>query len=97
MEIIKIIKQTENPLFKRREVEIEVKAEVVPSYSETEKILAEKFSGHTEAIKIKQVKGKFGSNHFLVIANIYDSKEKKEATEPKLKKHKKKEAEEKKA
>lgn len=82
----KIIEEKQNPLFARKEIILEVKNEVVPSYAEVEKIISEKFSAQPEAIKIRKIDAKFGSNVFTVYANVYSSKEDKDNTETKTKK-----------
>ena len=89
MENITIVSQKENPLFNRKEVELNVEANVSPKISEAEEAVAKEFSVNQENVKIKKVNGKFGSNKFLITANIYSSKEDKEKTEPKPKEKKK--------
>ena len=91
MENFKIIEQKENPLFKRKEIKISIETEVTPSYTDTEKLISEKFSVSVENIKIKKISGNFGSRTFIITVNIYDSKEDKENIEPKSKKDKVKE------
>lgn len=83
---LNILEQTENPLFKRKEISGIVKAEKAPSREDTLKLLSEKFSVPVEAIKIKNILGKFGSNNFKLEANIYGSREEKDALEIKKKK-----------
>jgi len=90
MENIKVVEEKDNPLFKRREIELEAESHVTPSHSETEKLISEKFSAKAENIKIKKILGSFGSNIFRITANIYQSKEDKERTEKKQKKKKEK-------
>ena len=89
MKNLKILKQRENPLFNRREVEINLEARVAPKIREAEEFIAKEFSSHTDNVKIKKIKGRFGSNNFVISANIYNSKEEKEKIEPKSKKDKK--------
>lgn len=81
MEIIKIIKEIDNPLFKRKEVEILIASEIIPSQLEVEKLLSEKFSIDKDNVKIKKIKGKFGYKEFMISANLYSSKEAKESIE----------------
>lgn len=81
----KIIIDTQNPLFNRREIEGEVHAEVTPSRAEVAQILAKKFSADIETIKIRTIKGRFGSKTFVVVANIYASKKDKDKIEAKSK------------
>ena len=78
---LKEIKKHENLLFKRHEIEVVVESESSPKNSEVEKSLSEKYSIPVENIEIKSIKGHFGSNEFLITANIYSSKEEKEETE----------------
>ena len=89
MENITIVSQKENPLFNRKEVELNVEANVSPKISEAEEAVAKEFSTNQENVKIKKVNGKYGSNKFLITANIYSSKEDKEKIEPKPKEKKK--------
>jgi len=89
MENFKILEQKENPLFKRKEVEVSVDSEITPSHTEVEKLISEKFSTEIENIKIKKIHGKFGSKNFLISAKIYESQEEKDRTEQKSKKLKK--------
>jgi ribosomal protein S24E len=83
---LKIITDAENKLFNRREIEGEIYAESAPSRQEVMRIISEKFSANPEVIKIKTIKGKFGEKVFLIVANIYKSKEEKDKTELKKKK-----------
>lgn len=96
MENLKMLKQRENPLFNRKEIEISIEASVAPKMKEAEEFIAKEFSSHTDNIKIKKIKGRFGSNNFIITASIYYSKEDKEKTESKTKKDKKNKIEEKK-
>ena len=82
----KIISEIENPLFNRKEIEGEIHSEVTPSREEVTKIISEKFSAPSETIKIRTIKGKFGQKVFLIVANIYKSKEDKDKIENKKKK-----------
>ncbi len=93
---IKILEEKENPLFNRKEIKLEIEADVTPSHVEVEKLISEKFSTAPENIKINFIKGKFGIKKFLVITKIYKSKQDKDNTEIKTKKQReaeKKEAE----
>ena len=89
MKNMKIITQRENPLFNRKEIEIILNANIAPRISETEEFVAKEFSTNHENVKIKKIKGRFGSTNFTVTANIYYSKEDKDKIEPKSKKEKK--------
>jgi len=82
----KIISETENPLFNRKAIEGELYADKTPSREEVAKFLSEKFSAPIDTIKIRTIKGKFGSKVFLIVANIYKTKEDKDRIEHKKKK-----------
>jgi len=78
---LKIVIENENPLFNRREIEGEIRAETIPSRPEVRKLLAEKYSVSEDTIKIRTIKGAYGSKVFLLVANIYKSKEDKDGVE----------------
>ncbi len=86
MKNFKILNKKENPLFKRKEVEFSIEADVTPSRVDTKKFISEKFSAPIDAIKIKNILGKFGSKSFTIRTNIYSSIEYKESIEPRKKK-----------
>ncbi|MEK6842549.1 MAG: hypothetical protein AABX84_01940 [Nanoarchaeota archaeon] len=86
MKFLKVISEKENPLFKRKEVYVEIESESVPKKEYAEKIISEKFSTPEEWIAIKKIDGRFGSRIFRITASLYHSKEIKEQTEPKSKK-----------
>lgn len=97
---IKIINQTENKLFNRKEIQAEIESDATPSKTEVLNLVSKETSVSEDNIKIKGIYGKFGSKVFEVNANVYDSKEDKEKTEHKTKKEieaEKKELEAKKA
>lgn len=83
-----VVQDRQNPLLKRREVKVVVEAEKNPSMKEAAEIIAKQFKTGEEKAQVKLVRGKFGRNTFLIVANIYDSKEDKEKIEPKQKKGK---------
>ena len=85
MENLKIINKKENKLFNRKEIIIGVESKITPNKKETEKLISEKLSVEIEKIKIKKIQGKFGSNDFTILTNIYDSKKDKDEIEPKEK------------
>lgn len=85
MENFKIIDEKENPLFNRKEVRASIEADITPSNADIVKLISEKFSTQPENIKIKKIEGSFGLNNFIIIANIYNSKEDKESIERKSK------------
>ena len=83
-----IIEEKENFLTNRKEVKFIVKAEKCLNYDEALGIIAEKFKSAPELVVVKQVKGKFGRNTFLISAFIYKTKEDKEMFERKKKEKK---------
>ena len=84
-----IITQRENPAFNRKEVEVNVETEITPKTSEAEAFIAKEFSSNAENVKIKKIKGRFGSKNFIITANIYAVKEDKDKIELRTKKVKK--------
>ena len=83
---LKILEEKSNDLFDRKEIKSVVEAEITPSRKEILDVLAEKYKVPKENIKIKGIRGKFGSKTFAVEANIYSSKETREKVELKKKK-----------
>ncbi len=76
MKEIKIKKDWENPLLKKREIEFETFSEIAPTRKETMKFSSEKFSKPEENIILKSIKGSFGSKNFIISIDIYESEEK---------------------
>ena len=72
---IKIINEKENPLFSRKEIQVEIASKSVPSHIEVKSLVAKKFSVNENVIRIKEIKGKFGVSVFTVNVNIYSSLE----------------------
>jgi len=85
MQNFKIIKEKENSLFKRKEIQASVDADSTPSHLEVLNFISEKFSCPKENIKIKGILGGFGTQTFKLIINIYKSKQDKDAVELKKK------------
>lgn len=83
---MKTIEDKENSLLNRREIKIVTEAEKNPSFSDAENLLADKFKADKELIVIKNIKGKFGRNTFLITSFIYKNKEEKEKLEKKKEK-----------
>jgi len=83
---MKIIQDRQNDLLKRREVKVVVESSNNPSIDEAKKIVVDEFKVGEGGISIKKVAGKFGRKTFLIVANIYKSKEDKDKAEPKTKK-----------
>jgi ribosomal protein S24E len=84
------IKEKKNPVFNRREIEVNAIMNVSPKIKEAEELIGKEFSADSENVKIKKIKGRFGSNTFVITANIYTSKEDKDKTETKIKTPRKK-------
>ncbi|MFA5856588.1 MAG: hypothetical protein WC867_04470 [Candidatus Pacearchaeota archaeon] len=70
-----IQKETRNEFFKRKEVSLILESEKNPGFSEIKEKLATKFSKPVENIDAYNIKGRFGTDTFLIKAYIYDSKE----------------------
>ena len=85
------MKEFKNVLLKRKEVEFAVHSDSNPGYGNAKKIIAEKLKADEKLVVVKAVRGKFGSNDFIIEAFVYDSEEAKKNIEP-VKKEKKKEA-----
>lgn len=85
---IKILKESQNPLFNRKEVFASTESVVSPSNDEVSATLAKKYSIEKNAIRIKGIHGKFGTNEFTITANIYPSNEERDNVERLTKKEK---------
>ena len=72
---IKNVQEKDNLLFNRKEIKIDVGAEITPSREEALKIVCEKFSCASEVIKIIRIGSNFGTKVFTIVADIYGSKE----------------------
>ncbi|MBU3913806.1 MAG: hypothetical protein KKB21_04705 [Nanoarchaeota archaeon] len=82
---MKVLEEKENILLNRTEVKIVVEADKNPSIPEAAKIAAEKFKSSDDLVAVKSIRGKFGRNTFLIVANIYKSKDNLDLVEPKPK------------
>jgi ribosomal protein S24E len=91
-EKLTIIHEKKNPIFDRKEIEVATVMNITPKIKEAEEFIGKEFSANPENIKIKKIKGRFGSNNFVITANIYSSKEEKDKIETKIKTPKKKKA-----
>jgi ribosomal protein S24E len=83
---VEISQEKNNELFNRREISGVIKSKVIPKREEVLEFLSKKYSKPVELIKVKGIQGGFGSQEFKMEANIYDSKEEKDAVEIKKKK-----------
>ena len=79
------MKDLQNKLLNRREVQIVIGSASNPGFDGAKKIIGDTFKVKDEMIVVKKVKGKFGRDTFLVDALIYDSVKEKDRIEPKIK------------
>ena len=85
---MKIINSQEkqNLLLDRKEVRIDVEADITPSRFECINAVVEKFSCPKDVVNIIRVDSNFGTKVFTIVADIYGSKESKESIAIKRKK-----------
>jgi ribosomal protein S24E len=83
---LKILEEKNNQLFKRKEIKAVIISEITPSRNSILELLSKKFDTPAENVKIKGIRGNFGSSNFSIEANIYASKEEKDIIELKKKK-----------
>ena len=88
---MEVIIEKDNKLFNRKEVQINLEAEVTPSHEKAKELISEKFSTQPENIRVKKISGKFGTKIFTISANIYPSEEEKNKIEIFSKKEKERE------
>ena len=82
---MEIIKDFRNDLLKRKEVEVTIESDSNPGFDFSREKVSSEFGVAADVVAIKAVRGKFGSNEFLVEAFIYDSVDDMEKTEVKPK------------
>ena len=80
---MKVIKDFNNKLLKRREALVSIESPSNPGISEATKKVAEHFKTGEEVVVIKSLKSSYGKSEFVADVLIYDSLEAKESTEPK--------------
>ena len=85
MELI-ILSENDNALFGRKEIKAELTSEATPNRLQILDLISKKFACPIENIKIMGINGNFGTRDFIIEANVYHSKENKEAVELKKKK-----------
>lgn len=83
------LKETNNKLLKRKEVIVKEKYDSNPGFAKATQDIATKFKAQEEAIAIKKINSKFGTNNFEIEAFIYNTVEDKAKIEPKPKEKKK--------
>lgn len=72
--------EKQNPLFGRKEVVLKLTEEdFPPKKDEAAKMVAEKLAVPEDNIHIEKIEGKFGTNDFIITAEVYNSKEHKES------------------
>lgn len=89
---LKITNEQQNPLFNRKEVFATVESTIIPTKQDVANALAEKYKVDSTALRVLDVKGKFGSQEFTIRANVYPSQEERNNTEALTKKEKEAEA-----
>jgi ribosomal protein S24E len=83
---LKITKEHDNVMLKRKEVEASVSfSKSTPSNADVAKALATKMSASEDVVVVKQILGGFGSSSAAIKAYVYASKEQKDKWEPKIK------------
>ena len=80
---MEILQDKDNFLFNRKEIKLIVEAEKSPSFEEASEVVSKEFKAEKDNILVKEVRGKFGRNTFLISAFVYKTKEDKEKFEPK--------------
>jgi len=83
---LKVLENNSNTLFNRKEVKVEVESSSTPGREEATNAIAHEFKVIADAVKIMGIQGIFGTSVFKIRANVYDSKEDKDAVELKKKK-----------
>lgn len=78
---MEITSEIRNDLFKRNEIMAELEAEKNPGFDEVRKMISEQTKKSEDSIDVYGIKGSFGSNSFVIKANVYDSKEDKDNAE----------------
>lgn len=87
---MELIEEKQNSLLNRKELVLNIsELESPPSMETAKKMVAEKFSVPEESIHISKIAGKFGSNGFTLLANIYSSGSEREKFHIRKKKEKK--------
>ena len=85
---LKILKESQNPLFNRKEVFVSTESSITPSNEEVLTALSEKYSVDKNAIRVNGIHGKFGSSEFTITANVYPSNKERDNVEKLTKKEK---------
>lgn len=83
---LKNIQENKNSLFDRNEIKADVELDITPRREEALKAVCEKFSCSKDVVSIIRIDSNFGTKVFTIVADIYASKEAKEAVAVKRKK-----------
>jgi len=83
---VQILNKNENPLLKRKEVQLVIKSEITPSRVDVLNEICKKLSCKPEVVRIKKINGAFGMKSFDVYVEIYNSESDKEVYSPTIKK-----------
>ena len=86
---MELIKEFQNDLLKRKELNFRTAGESNPGFEDCMKKIAGKLKVLEENVAVKSVRNNFGRKEFLIEAFVYDTKEDKERIEPKSKSRKK--------
>jgi len=70
---LKVITETVNPLFGRKEIRVTIEASKVPTKEEAAKLIADKFSTKSELVRVKEIQGKFGTTLVIIDSDIYEN------------------------
>ncbi|MDD5699916.1 MAG: hypothetical protein PHH00_01845 [Candidatus Nanoarchaeia archaeon] len=90
---MELIEEKQNTLLNRKELRLNVlELQSPPSMDVARKMVSEKFSVPEESVHINKIAGKFGSNGFTILANIYNSASERERFHLKHKKQKEEKA-----
>lgn len=83
---LKNIQENQNSLFDRKEIRADVELEITPNREEVLKTLSKNFSCPEDTINIIRIDSNFGTKVFTIVADIYKSKDAKDAIVIKRKK-----------
>jgi len=80
----KIIEKKQNPFFAREEIKLVATFAKNPSFDEAAGLVASETKSNKENILVREIKGKFGRNTFLVKSEVYKKKEDRDKESAKL-------------
>ncbi len=75
----------DNPLLRRKEIELVVRADVTPSKDEAAGYIGARLGVDKELVVIRSIEGKYGVQEFLIKAKVYQTKDDLELVEGKQK------------